>query len=97
MASVRTFEDLLRLARRFEDRPLETVTGRLFTVRVFRDSELVFTPVSSGLGQSDGRKAQERFLARYLETGSLRPSDYANVSRNASYLIGLLSAAGETG
>jgi hypothetical protein len=90
MTSVRTFEELLDVARRFEDEPLETVTGRLFTVRVFRDRELVFTPASSGVGQSDGRKAQERFLARFRETGSLRPSDYADVSRNASYLIGLL-------
>lgn len=90
MRSVRTFDELLELARRFEDEPLETVTGRQFTVRVFRDRELVFTPVSSGFGQSDGRKAQERFLARYLETGSLRPGDYADLSRNASYLIGLL-------
>jgi hypothetical protein len=90
VTSVRAFEDLLDVARRLEDEPLETVTGRQFTVRVFRDRELVFTPVSSGIGQSDGRKAQERFLARYLETRSLRPSDYADVSRNASYLIGLL-------
>ena len=58
MPTVRTFEDLLDLARRFEDKPLETVTGRQFTVRVFRDKEMVFTPLSSGFGQSDGRKAQ---------------------------------------
>jgi hypothetical protein len=89
---VATFEDLLELARSREDEPLSTVTGRLFTVRVFRDRELVFTPISSGVGQSDGRKAQERFLARYLRTGSSRPGDYADVSRNASYLIGLLLA-----
>lgn len=91
MSSVRTFDDLLDLARRLADEPIETVTGRVFTVRVFRDRELVFTPVSSGYGQSDGRKAQERFLARYVATGSLRPSDYADITRSASYLIGLLS------
>ena len=96
MRPIRTFEELLETARRFEDQPLETVTGRLFTVRVFRDRELVFTPISTGNGQSDGRRAQERFLARFLETGSLRPADYADVSRNASYLIGLLLAAGAT-
>lgn len=88
-----TYGDLLALGRRFEDQPLETVTGRVFTVRVSRD-ELIFTPVSSGLGQTDGRKAHQRFLARYSEIGSVRPRDYADVSRNASYLIGLLSAAG---
>jgi hypothetical protein len=48
--------------------------------------------LSSGYGQSDGRKAAERFAERYTETGSLRPSDYGDVSRNASYFIGLLKA-----
>src|SRR4029453_730757 len=87
-----TYDELLRLARRFADVPLETVTGRQFTVSIYLDS-LVFTPVSSGIGQSDGRKAARRWLARFNETGSLRPSDYADVSRNASYLIGLVLAA----
>jgi hypothetical protein len=85
------YDELLALARRFADQPLSTVTGREFTVGIYLDS-LVFTPVSSGLGQSDGRKATERWLARYNATGSLRPGDYADVSRNASYLIGLVIA-----
>jgi hypothetical protein len=88
-----TYDEILELARRLEDQPLSTVTGKAFTVRVYLDS-LVFTPVSSGFGQSDGRKAAERFLVRYNETGSLRPGDYSDISRNASYLIGLLIAAG---
>ena len=87
-----TYDELLALARRLEDQPLTTVTGRTFTVGTYLDS-LVFTPTSSGRGQSDGRKAAERFLARFNETGSLRPGDYADVSRNASYLVGLLAAA----
>ena len=88
-----TYDELLALARRLEDQPLPTVTGRLFTVSVYLDS-LVFTPTSSGLGQSDGRKAAERFLDRFNAVGSLRPGDYADISRNASYLIGLLLADG---
>ena len=48
-----TDEDLLSLGRRLEDKPLATVSGRLFTVGVYLDG-LVFTPASSGLGQSDG-------------------------------------------
>ena len=84
-----TYQELLDLARQYEDQPLTTVTGKEFTVGIYLDS-LVFTPASSGLGQSDGRKAAERFLARLNETGSLRPSDYADVTRNASYLIGLI-------
>jgi hypothetical protein len=88
-----SYAELLALARRFEDVPVPTVTGREFTVGVYLDS-LVFTPTSTGVGQSDGRKAAERFLDRYNASGSLRPGDYSDVTRNASYLVGLLLAAG---
>ena len=87
-----TYEELLELARRYEGRTLETVTGKEFTVGIYRDCPF-FTPASSGYGQSDGRKAAERFLQRYNETGSLRPGDYATVTRNASYLVALVREA----
>ena len=86
-----TYEALLDLARRLEDHPLTTPTGREFTVGVYLDCPF-FIPASSGPGRSDGRKAAQRFLERYNATGSLRPSDYADVTRNASYFIGLLQA-----
>lgn len=85
-----TYEDLQELARRNEGKCLETVTGKTFTVGIARTGEIFFTPASSGYGQSDGRKAAERFLERYNQIGSLRPGDYAGVTRNASYFIGLL-------
>ena len=84
-----TYEELLALAGRLEGQTLETVTGKKFTVGIYLDCPF-FTPASSGYGQSDGRKAAERFLARYNETGSLRPADYKDVTRNASYFVGLL-------
>jgi len=84
-----TYQELLALARRCEGKTLQTVTGKEFTVGVYLECPF-FTPASSGRGQSDGRKAAERFLARYNEIGSLRPGDYADVTRNASYFIGLL-------
>jgi hypothetical protein len=87
-----TYEELMDLARRFEGRTLETVTGKKFTVGVSCGEYCpYFTPASSGYGQTDGRKAAERFLARYNEIGSLRPSDYAKVTRNSSYYVGLLT------
>ena len=86
-----TYEELLDLARRLEDQPLTTPTGREFTVGVYLECPF-FIPASSGVGRSDGRKAAERFLERYNATGSLRPSDYGDVSRNASYLLGMLAA-----
>ena len=90
-----TYEELLVLARRYEGKTLETATGKKFTVGVYMDCPF-FTPESSGYGQSDGRKAAERFVERFNEISSLRPGDYSSVTRNASYFVGLLRAA-ETG
>ncbi|MGH2402563.1 MAG: hypothetical protein ACRDE6_07605 [Candidatus Limnocylindria bacterium] len=87
-----TYEELLALARHLEGQTLETVTGKRFTVDIYRDG-LFFTPESSGFGQTDGRKAHERFLERYNEIGSLRPGDYAGLTRNASYLVALVARA----
>jgi len=87
-----TYEELLALAHRFEGEQLETVTGKAFTVGIYLDCPF-FTPASSGRGQSDGRKAAERFLARYNQIRSLRPGDYAGVTRNASYYVALLARA----
>ena len=87
-----TYEELLALARRFEGETLETVTGKPFTVGVALECPF-FTPASSGYGQSDGRKAAGKFLARYNEIGSLRPGDYADVTRNASYYVALVARA----
>jgi hypothetical protein len=84
-----TYEELLELARRNEGAILLTVTGKAFTVGIYCDCPF-FTPSSSGYGQSDGRKAAERFLERYNATGSLRPGDYVDLTRNASYFIGLI-------
>jgi len=87
-----TYEELLEVACAAEGQELQTVTGKAFRVGVYRDCPF-FTPDSSGYGQSDGRKAAEAFLARYNETGSLRPGDYSGITRNASYFVGLLLAA----
>lgn len=89
-----TYDELLSLARRLGGRELQTVTGKSFTVGIYRDVPF-FTPQSSGNGQSDGRKAAERFLERFNASGSMRPGDYADVTRNASYFIGMLMAANE--
>ena len=87
-----TYDELVGLAHRLEGRRLETVTGKGFTVGVALNCPF-FTPESSGYSQSDGRKAAERFLERYNASGSLRPRDYADVTRNASCFIGMLMAS----
>jgi hypothetical protein len=87
-----TYDELLTLARRFEGKTLRTVTGTRFTVGIYLDCPF-FIPESTGRGQSDGRAAAEKFLARYNELGSLRPGDYSGVTRNASYYVALLREA----
>jgi hypothetical protein len=91
-----TYDQLLVLARAAEGETLETVRGKKFKVGITRD-EIFFTPASSGWGQADGRKPAERFVERYNETGSLRPGAYGDVTRNASYLVGLLRWAQSRG
>jgi hypothetical protein len=88
------YEELLAFARRNEGRTLETVTGRRFRLGSYLDS-IVFVPESTGLGRTEGRRSAERFVARYNETGSLRPGDYAGISRDASYLVSLIAAAAD--
>jgi hypothetical protein len=88
-----TYEELLALARQYAGRRLETVRGTKFTVGVYMDCPY-FVPESTGLGRSDGRKAAERFLARYNDIGSIRPGDYSDVTRNSSYFIGLITKSG---
>jgi hypothetical protein len=91
-----SYDELLALARGAEGKTLETVTGKRFKVGIYRDG-IFFTPESSGWGQADGRKAAERFVERFNETGSMRPSDYGKITRSASYLIGLLRWAESRG
>lgn len=87
-----TYDEIVAVARRLEGTTLETVTGRRFTVALYLDCPF-FTPESTGLGRSDGRKAAERVVERFNQTGSLRPADYGDVTRNASYFIPLLGIA----
>jgi hypothetical protein len=87
-----TYDELLALARRFEGKTLETVTGKRFKVGIYLDCPF-FTPESTGRGQSDGRAAAEKFVDRFNEIGSLQPGDYKGVTRNASYYVALLREA----
>ena len=85
-----THEQLLSTARRLDGRLLRTSRGTEFKVEVIMDS-LVFTPMSTRLPRSNGRLATEMFVEHYNNTRSLRPVDYQNITRNASYLVVLAS------
>ncbi len=84
------YSELIELTRQLEGRELQTITGKKFKVGVYMDCPF-FIPESTGLGRSDGRRAAERFLQIFNETGSLKTSDYQHVTRNASYYIPLVT------
>lgn len=84
-----SYEELLELARSAQGEVLHTVRGKPFTVGVFYGCPM-FTPLSTGQGRSDGRKAAERFLERFNAVGSPMPADYQDVTRNASYFLALI-------
>lgn len=86
-----TYEELLALARACKGEILKTSTGKEFRVGIYMDCPF-FIPLSTGQGRSDGRKAVERFLERYNQIGSLKQSDYKDVTRNGSYLVVLVQA-----
>ena len=86
-----TYGELIAIARRFEGKTLETITGREFRVGIYMDCPF-FVPASTRLGRSDGRAAAEKFLDIYNATGSIRQADYSQATRNASYLLALIHA-----
>lgn len=88
-----TTAEVLQIASRLRNETLSTARGRRFTVKV-EGSSPWFTPESTGIPRSDGTAALSRFVERYNETGSLRPVDYQDVTRNSSYYVALLRAAG---
>jgi hypothetical protein len=84
-----TYDEMLEIARRCDGEILETITGKEFRVGIYMDCPY-FIPLSTGQGRSDGRLAAERFLDRFNQVGSFRPSDYQEVTRNASYFVALV-------
>jgi hypothetical protein len=54
-------------------------------------SGLKYTPASSGKPRIQKWKFIERVVLRYEETGSIQPSDYQDITANASYLLTLIN------
>jgi hypothetical protein len=84
-----SYFDFVRLARRFDGATLSTQTGKRFRVEV-ESGVVYFTPDSTGLRRSTSPSATEEVLQRYRQSGSLRASDYSDITRNASYFVALL-------
>src|SRR5687768_17188763 len=75
MSSALTWEELLELARRFEGRTLETVTGKEFTVGIYRDCPF-FTRLRAA---TDRATVARRASGSWSDTTKLAASDPATM------------------
>jgi hypothetical protein len=77
-------------ARELDGRTLHTlIRNRPFTCRVHPDY-LEFTPASSGKARRHYREDAARVLERFGECRAFDPVRYAEVTRNASYVLTVL-------
>lgn len=87
-----TSAEVLQLARQMTGHTLRTARGARFAVG-WRATPPGSPPLRPGTPRCDGAAALARFVTRYNETGSLRPGDYQDITRNSSYYAALLRAA----
>ena len=81
---------LIRFASSLKGRVAQTAGGRAeFRVEVTPDG-LEYYPTSSGKRRFQEKEVLERILRHYAKTASMKPSDYQEITWNASYALGLL-------
>jgi hypothetical protein len=86
-----TFEDFVVYNREMGGRVLTTLArGARFVVRVGNES-IFYTPESTGIERRHTFKFAKRVFERYEKTGSLKPVDYQNISKNVSYMLTLIA------
>ena len=91
-----TFEELLDHARRLEGQVLRTLAeGARFRVRVGADS-LFYTPESTGNERRHTFKFARRVFDRFVQRRSFKTVDYADISKNASYMLAVISSYTES-
>jgi hypothetical protein len=85
-------DGLIRHTESLEGIRIRTAGGRAwFTVRV-ADRGLEYTPESTGIPRLHTTKFIARILERHSRTGSLRPGDYSDISKNVSYILALVAS-----
>jgi hypothetical protein len=85
-----TADHLLRFASTLEGERLSTLArGAEFTLRVL-PAGVEITPTSSGEPRLVSREIVQAVCDEYLQSQSLRPSDYKDVSFDASYLLAVI-------
>jgi hypothetical protein len=85
-----TADDVIALARSLNGQTLETLhRPRAFTVEIDGD-HIVFTPSKSNYPRRHDKNTLQRICDTFSETNSYHPSDYNEISRNASYTLTLI-------
>ncbi|BAZ02396.1 hypothetical protein NIES37_64080 [Tolypothrix tenuis PCC 7101] len=84
-------DELIKFAKTLEGQELETAKFKCkFVVNVV-DTDLYYTPLSSGILRKHSRKWLERVCQRFSITNSFKPGDYTDLSKNASYALVVIS------
>lgn len=85
-----SLENLEVFVKTLEDQTLYTrAQKRPFTLTV-TPKGFEYTPASSGMPRTNQRKYIQDVLNRFNEINSFSPSDYMDITRNASYLLPLV-------
>ena len=86
-----SFDPFMAFCKTLEGRTLPMKGGRAKVVLLSVKSDyLYYYVVSTNKERHSKRKWIERVLNHYALTGSLRPVDYVDVTKNASYTLTLM-------
>ena len=89
------FRRLVRFAERHQGRPLLTLGGRSSFVLKVSDGAFTYTPIRTKKSRRQGFVHANRVFERYLETRSLKTSDYTDLTVNSSYILAIIKAFSE--
>ena len=83
-------DELIRFSRTLENEKLKALSRRkTFTVKV-TNVGLEFTPLSTSISRKHPVKWLDRVCKEFSRTNSFHPSDYANITANASHVLAII-------
>ncbi|MBI4283357.1 MAG: hypothetical protein HY663_02670 [Chloroflexi bacterium] len=85
------FRSFMDFCKTLEGHTLPTAGGRArFDLLKAEKERLYYIPKSTGKERIVPKRYIERVLDRYNKGGSLKPTDYNDITRNASYTLALV-------
>lgn len=91
------FRLLLKFAEQYQGRSLPTLGKRSFFVLEVSEDAFIYTPVKTNSPRRQTFVHASRVFERYRETGSLKTSNYTDLTVNSSYILALIKAYSENG